>query len=183
MVFFKAINTLSTFLMLSAKKENAKTLATWPIDVSWSKPESCVPNTRKLNNLIYIRPGRLSTFYWSVKWGNYLWNPHTQLAAHFSFNCLHHLLINLRNSIYFNAKTTKFHSLFVLIGRWGVLFFLSRKNVEINLCCVCFFDFGNEICAFTTFGMSSRKKKRGKLLLFHNCVFSQRARRLESFNF
>jgi len=28
MVFFKAINTLSTFLMLSAKKENAKTLAT-----------------------------------------------------------------------------------------------------------------------------------------------------------
>lgn len=28
MVFFKAINTLSTFLMLPTKKENAKTLAT-----------------------------------------------------------------------------------------------------------------------------------------------------------
>lgn len=165
MVFFKAINTLSTFLMLSAKKENAKTLATHRCELAKTrKLRAKHSQTEQFN--IYIRPGRLSTFYWSVKWGNYLWNPHTQLAAHFSFNCLHHLLINSRNSIYFNAETTKFHSLFVLIGRWGVLFFLSRKNVEINLCCVCFFDFGNEICAFTTFGMSSRKKKTRKTAAF-----------------
>lgn len=153
------------------------------IDVSWPKPESCVPNTRKLNNLIYIRPGRLSTFYWSVKWGNYLWNPHTQLAAHFSFNCLHHLLINSRNSIYFNAETTKFHSLFVLIGRLGGSVLLEPQECRNQFVLRLLFRLRQRDLCFYDFWHVQQEKKRGKLLLFHNCVFSQRARRLESFNF
>jgi len=102
--------------------------------------------------------------------GDYLWNPHTQLAAHFSFNCLHHLLINLRNSICFNAETTKFCSYF--LGRsWEcrnqfvlrLLFRLWQRDL-------CFYDFWHV------------QKEKRKILPFHNCVFSQRER-LGSFNF
>lgn len=86
----------------------------------------CVPGDRKLYDFISDRSPAFIGPMSEV--GENLCSPRTQLAAHFSFNCLHHLLINTR----IRRRTTKFFAFFGLL-------FGHYKNVQINLCGACFF--------------------------------------------